>query len=202
MATASNRLLVMGRVFSSQPVTRAVDPSRSESLQVGPGGADDIVMTNSGPACSTCGAERTLGASWCGRCLTPFVERAEPVGSARGGLPRLPSSPTRSSPLSFGLRGRADGPPGGDPAYGWWDILRFWGSPRMLLDLLWVPAVSVAALLWLREVWARTKDPDQRCGATGTSSPISAGHGRRASPATCQLNTAVNPSIGQMSACG
>ena len=35
--------------------------------------------------------------------------------------------------------------------YGWFGIAAYWGSPRMMLDLLWViPAMSVEGFLILR----------------------------------------------------
>lgn len=65
--------------------------------------------------------------------------------------------------MTFGFKGRLclTFLPAVVVVYGWSSIIWYWGSARMLLDLLWVPAASLVALLWLRDVWAKAPVSDR-----------------------------------------
>ena len=95
--------------------------------------------------------------AWCPRCFAPWGSTEEaPTRRPIGRLPRPPSSRTKAGTLSFGLAARMllSVIPVALVVYGWSGIVQFWGTPRMVLDLLWVPATTVVSLLWLRGVWA------------------------------------------------
>lgn len=39
--------------------------------------------------------------------------------------------------------------------YGWYGIVAYWGTGRMLLDMLWVVPSSAAGAYWMSSVWAK-----------------------------------------------
>ena len=82
-----------------------------------------------------CGAELRPGAAWCTQC----VERTR---ATAGQLP-LGLAARRVLTVAIALL----------LLRGWWGFAMHWGSPRLLLDLLWVPPATALARVWLRDLW-------------------------------------------------
>jgi hypothetical protein len=105
-----------------------------------------------------CGVERRRVDNWCPRCLGRFNGHGGPPGVVSWRPPQLERSRTEAAPLPFGLAARLTFtiPLAFLLLRGWWGVAMHWGSVRMVLDVLWVPAATAMAVFWLQELWATT----------------------------------------------
>lgn len=102
-----------------------------------------------------CGIERRPVDNWCRRCLRQLAPPALPVGMVSWRPPQLERSGPRPVPTSFrrSIRIVLTVLLGLLLVRAWWGVAMHWGSARLLLDVLWVPALSGTAGLWLTDVW-------------------------------------------------
>ena len=111
-----------------------------------------------------CGAARREGAEWCPRCLEPYEPKLpddHDLAVFRFRPPELRTSRVAETPLSFGLLGRAllTAVIAFPAVYGWASIVIYFGTVRMMLDIIWVPVWTAVTLYFCRPLWAAVRVP-------------------------------------------